>query len=84
MISVIAQERLLGAALGCVFTGIFVLTEHKNIYSSIADAHFQNKAPELREPVYGKASGSDFAHVWNKAVDKTLGRVIESLSSRGW
>ncbi|KAG9445587.1 hypothetical protein H6P81_011715 [Aristolochia fimbriata] len=84
MISIIAQERLLGAALGMVFTGIFVLKEHKNIFGSIADTHRQNNPTELRKHVYGRASGSDFAHVWNKAVDKTLGPVIESLSSRGW
>ncbi|KAH7542627.1 hypothetical protein FEM48_Zijuj02G0094200 [Ziziphus jujuba var. spinosa] len=39
MISVLAQERLLGAALGCAFTGIVVFEERKSIYRSISDPH---------------------------------------------
>ncbi|KAF3455001.1 hypothetical protein FNV43_RR05449 [Rhamnella rubrinervis] len=38
MISVLAQERLLGAALGCAFTGIVVFEQRKSIYRSISDS----------------------------------------------
>ncbi|RVW97314.1 hypothetical protein CK203_025952 [Vitis vinifera] len=36
------------------------------------------------EPIFGKKSRLEFAHLWNKTVDKTLGPVIAALSSRGW
>ncbi|XP_077210450.1 zinc finger, C3HC4 type family protein [Tasmannia lanceolata] len=80
MISVVAQERLLGAALGCVFTGLIVFEERKSIYSLISS----NQRPQEREPIFRKSTRSDFVHLWNKAVDGTLGPVIASLSSRGW
>ncbi|XWS74278.1 hypothetical protein CRYUN_Cryun02cG0201300 [Craigia yunnanensis] len=41
MISVLAQERLLGAALGCALTGIVVFAQRKRIYESIADHQSQ-------------------------------------------
>ncbi|RVW38751.1 hypothetical protein CK203_074184 [Vitis vinifera] len=39
---------------------------------------------EKTEPIFGKKSRLEFAHLWNKTVDKTLGPVIAALSSRGW
>lgn len=35
------QERLLGAALGTVFTGVLVFQQRKSIYKSIADTQSQ-------------------------------------------
>ncbi|KAB1221670.1 hypothetical protein CJ030_MR2G024021 [Morella rubra] len=85
MISVLAQERLLGAALGSIFVGIVVFEQRKSIYKSISDYQsLPATQSEVREPVFGKRSRSEFAHVWNKAVDRTFGPVIDSLSSRGW
>ncbi|KAM7496731.1 hypothetical protein LguiA_021145 [Lonicera macranthoides] len=87
MISVLAQERLLGAALGSIFMGVLVFEQRKMIYKSIAENHPQFVVPlshQVREPIFGKKTRSEFAHLWNKAVDQTLGPVIESLSSRGW
>ncbi|GKV08284.1 hypothetical protein SLEP1_g19939 [Rubroshorea leprosula] len=37
MISVLAQERLLGAALGSTLAGIVVIEQRKRIYDSISD-----------------------------------------------
>ncbi|GLT65497.1 hypothetical protein SLA2020_379270 [Shorea laevis] len=37
MISVLAQERLLGAALGSALAGIVVIEQRKRIYDSISD-----------------------------------------------
>ncbi|KAL4611069.1 hypothetical protein ACB098_08G080700 [Castanea mollissima] len=81
MVSVLAQERLLGAALGSILTGIVVFEQRRTIYRSISqpDTH-----SHVREPIFGKRSRSELAHLWNKAVDRTFGPVIESLSSRGW
>ncbi|GMP98740.1 hypothetical protein CsSME_00046511 [Camellia sinensis var. sinensis] len=85
MISVLAQERLLGAALGSVFTGIVVLEQRRRIYKSISDTQSQfTTHSQMGEPIFEKRSRLDIAHLWNKAVDQTLGPVIESLSSRGW
>ncbi|CAL5432099.1 unnamed protein product [Camellia sinensis] len=100
MISVLAQERLLGAALGSVFTGIVVLEQRRRIYKSISDTQSQftthsqcvgaflpkekEQKKMMGEPIFEKRSRLDIAHLWNKAVDQTLGPVIESLSSRGW
>ncbi|KAF8397685.1 hypothetical protein HHK36_016606 [Tetracentron sinense] len=93
MISVLAQERLLGAALGSIFTGIIVFEQRKSIYSLISENQSQHiaqyqSAPSsvnlMREPIFGKKFRSEFAHLWNKAVDQTLGPVIASISSRGW
>ncbi|KAI5666251.1 hypothetical protein M9H77_16104 [Catharanthus roseus] len=85
MISVLAQERLLGAALGTVFTGVLVFQQRKSIYKSIADTQSQLfPQSQLKELVFEKKSGMELAYIWNKAVDKTFRPVIESLSSRGW
>lgn len=39
---------------------------------------------QFKEPVFEKKSGLELAHIWNRAVDKTFGPAIDSLSSRGW
>ncbi|XP_031389422.1 uncharacterized protein LOC116202049 [Punica granatum] len=85
MISVLAQERLLGAALGSALTGIIVFEERKRIYRSISDdqSHGATKS-QVKEPMFGKNSRSELAQLWNRTVDRTLGPIIESLSSRGW
>ena len=41
-------------------------------------------AVQIQKPILEKKSNIDLAHLWNKAVDKTFGTVIASLSSRGW
>ncbi|XP_062172704.1 uncharacterized protein LOC133878199 [Alnus glutinosa] len=85
MVSVLTQERLLGFALGSIFTGIVVFEQRRSIYKSISDTQSQSTTRSLmREPIFGKRSRSEFAHLWNKAVDQTFGPVINSLSSRGW
>ncbi|KAI3461436.1 hypothetical protein Pfo_018099 [Paulownia fortunei] len=79
MISVLAQERLLGAALGSILTGVVIFEQRKSIYKSISQSE-----PLPIEPIFGRKSRQEFAHLWNKSVDKTFGLLIESLSSRGW
>ncbi|XP_031247335.1 uncharacterized protein LOC116105055 isoform X2 [Pistacia vera] len=79
MISVLAQERLLGAVLGSVVTGLIVFEQRKRIYESIADDQSQT-----REPIFAKKTRSEFAQLWNKTVDQTFGPVIATLSSRKW
>jgi len=39
---------------------------------------------QVREPIFGKKTRSEFAHTWNKTVDQTFGPLIKFLSSRGW
>ncbi|KAK9279873.1 hypothetical protein L1049_013556 [Liquidambar formosana] len=41
MISILAQERLLGAALGSIFTGVVVFEQRRHIYGSISDNESQ-------------------------------------------
>ncbi|XWS74279.1 hypothetical protein CRYUN_Cryun02cG0201300 [Craigia yunnanensis] len=85
MISVLAQERLLGAALGCALTGIVVFAQRKRIYESIADHQSQLASQsQMKEPILGKKSRSEFAILWNKTVDQIFVPVIESISSRRW
>ncbi|KAM5584129.1 hypothetical protein ABKV19_003810 [Rosa sericea] len=85
MISVLAQERLLGAALGSILTGIVVFEQRRSIYNSISGTQPESVArSQMREPIFGRKSRSEFAHLWNKAVDQTFRPVIESLSSSGW
>ncbi|KAJ8551883.1 hypothetical protein K7X08_028326 [Anisodus acutangulus] len=79
MISILTQERLLGAALGSVLTGVVVLEQRKNIYKSISENQSQTTVH-----IPQKESGIEFAHLWNKAVDQALGPVIKSLGTRGW
>ncbi|EEC67186.1 hypothetical protein OsI_34059 [Oryza sativa Indica Group] len=88
MISILAQERLLGFALGSVSMGGFVLHQRRAIYRSLADADaaaapspFSSYQPsETRS----RTSSTELAHVWNRGVDETLGRLVAYLSSRGW
>lgn len=85
MISILARERLLGAALGGALAGAVVLEERKRIYRSISDDRSRLAAQAQKsELIFGKEFRSELAHLWNKSVDRTLGPVIEYLSSRGW
>ncbi|KAL5716948.1 hypothetical protein ACHQM5_010047 [Ranunculus cassubicifolius] len=85
MISVIAQERLLGFALGNVFTGLLIFEERNNIYRFISSANHLD-AQRVAPTMFGNKSQQqlELSHLWNKAVDQTLGPVIAALSSRGW
>ncbi|KAK4286451.1 hypothetical protein QN277_003006 [Acacia crassicarpa] len=85
MISILAQERLLGATLGVLFTGAIVFEERRLIYNSISNTQSQSlHHTPVGEPIFGKKSRSELAHSWNKAVDQAFGPLIKSLSSRGW
>ncbi|XP_044476484.1 uncharacterized protein LOC123204020 [Mangifera indica] len=85
MISILVQERLLGALLGCAATGVIVFEQRKRIYKSIADDQSQfGSNSKTREPIFAKKTHTEFAHIWNKTVDQTFGPVIASLSSRKW
>ncbi|XP_052184662.1 uncharacterized protein LOC127796528 isoform X2 [Diospyros lotus] len=84
MISVLAQERLLGTALGSTFAAMVVFEQRRSIYRSISESQSQFSPQPQIGPIIEKRSHLDFAHLWNKAVDQTLGPIIESLSSRGW
>ncbi|XP_021887027.1 uncharacterized protein LOC110806460 [Carica papaya] len=85
MISILAQERLLGAALGSAFAGIVVFEQRKRIYESISDSQPQVAAKsQRREAILGESFRSEIACLWNRTVDQTLGPVIASLSSRRW
>ncbi|PSR95190.1 Ribonuclease [Actinidia chinensis var. chinensis] len=85
MISILAQERLLGAALGSVFAAAVVYEQRNMIYNSISESQsLISPQSQVREPFVKTKSRLDLGHLWNKAVDQTLGPVIESLSSRGW
>lgn len=81
MISVLAQERLLGAALGSILTGAVIFEQRRSIYKSIYHSEPQ---PTPTEPIFGRKARQEFAHIWNKSVDNTFGPAIEYLSSRGW
>ncbi|KAK7257712.1 hypothetical protein RIF29_31882 [Crotalaria pallida] len=84
MISLLTQERLLGASLGVVLTGVVALEHRRYIHSSISNNTLHHSQSQVREPIFGKKSRSEFAHLWNKTVDQTFGPLIKSLSSRGW
>ncbi|KAI4383802.1 hypothetical protein MLD38_009600 [Melastoma candidum] len=85
MISVLAQERVLGAALGSALAGFVVFQERKSIYASISEDRSRvSPRNQIQEPLLGKSSRSELAQMWNQAVDKTFGPVIEYLSSHGW
>ncbi|XP_008785292.1 uncharacterized protein LOC103703972 [Phoenix dactylifera] len=81
MISILVQERLLGAVLGSAFVGALVFEQRRGIYRSLSDN--ASVRYELQEHIFQKNS-SDLAHLWNKAVDETLGPVVAYLSSRRW
>ncbi|PON76808.1 zinc finger, C3HC4 type family protein [Parasponia andersonii] len=85
MISVLAQERLLGATLGSLFAAIVVFEQRKSIYKSISDTQPQLSSQfQVGEPIFGKKTRAELAHLWNKGVDQAFGPVIQYLSSRGW
>ncbi|XP_071734862.1 uncharacterized protein [Rutidosis leptorrhynchoides] len=75
MISILAQERLLGAALGSLFSGVVIFEQRRDIYKTIAPKQSQIKSPIPRKKF-------EFAHYWNKSVDQIFGPAIEALSSR--
>ncbi|CAL0334043.1 unnamed protein product [Lupinus luteus] len=77
----VGKERLRGATLGAILTGIVLLEQRKYIHSSISNSQSHS---QVREPIFGKKTRSELAHSWNKAVDETFGPLIKSLSSRGW
>ncbi|GAA0151786.1 hypothetical protein LIER_10430 [Lithospermum erythrorhizon] len=85
MISILAQERLLGAALGSSLIGVVVFEQRRTIYNSISEFHSQfSPQSKITEPVISKKPRLELGHLWNQAVDQTLGSLIKSLSSRGW
>ncbi|XP_062091451.1 uncharacterized protein LOC133797540 [Humulus lupulus] len=85
MISVLAQERLLGATLGSILTGIVVFEQRRKIYRSISDTQPQLSSQfQVGEPIFGKETRSELARMWNKGVDQAFGPAIHHLSSRGW
>ncbi|XP_065865302.1 uncharacterized protein [Euphorbia lathyris] len=83
MISILAQERLLGAAMGSACVGFIVFEQRRRIYDSIsAYPSNSNAQSQFKEPIFGKEFRSQFALMWNKAVDETFSTVISSLTSR--
>ncbi|XP_012064824.1 uncharacterized protein LOC105628095 [Jatropha curcas] len=83
MISILAQERLLGAAMGSAFVGFIVFQQRRRIYESISADHSQfDVQSQLREPIFGKQFRSQFQLLWNKAVDQTFGPLVASVNSR--
>ncbi|KAJ4971012.1 hypothetical protein NE237_004111 [Protea cynaroides] len=55
MISVLTQERLLGAALGSIFSGIIVFKQRKSIYSLISEnKSHQERHPQMQDPKFGR------------------------------
>ncbi|WCJ41026.1 hypothetical protein M5689_021917 [Euphorbia peplus] len=79
MISILAQERLLGAAMGSACVGFIVFEQRRRIYDSISSSAAKS---QFQEPIFGKEFRSRFALMWNKAVDETFSTVISSLTSR--
>jgi hypothetical protein len=41
-------------------------------------------AMQVPEPLFNKRTRAELGHAWNVGVDKSLGALIASLSSRGW
>ncbi|KAJ3680236.1 hypothetical protein LUZ60_016514 [Juncus effusus] len=81
MISILAQERLLGATLGAVFGGGVVFHQRRQIYKSLRENDSSSYEPVK---ITSEKTSLNVAHAWNKGVDLTLGRFVEFLSSRGW
>ncbi|VFQ98092.1 unnamed protein product [Cuscuta campestris] len=85
MISILSQERLLGAALGSAVTAVVVFEQRRSIYKTISDTQSQLFPHSQRQkPISVKEPRVEVAHLWNKAVDQVMGSVIKSVSSRGW
>ncbi|CAN1171911.1 hypothetical protein LINPERHAP2_LOCUS29853 [Linum perenne] len=82
MLSILAQERLLGFALGGAVTGFVVFEQRRRIRESIAAYQSPSDAQnQMKDPIFGKPFRSEFALLWNKAVDQTFGPLVSSLSS---
>ncbi|KAG2308465.1 hypothetical protein Bca52824_028213 [Brassica carinata] len=81
MISILAQERLLGATLGSALTGFVVLEQRKLIHQSLSHPKSQS---QVRDAMFGKKYRMEFASLWNKAVDQTFEPAIQYLCSRKW
>ncbi|CAH2060284.1 unnamed protein product [Thlaspi arvense] len=85
MISILAQERLLGATLGSALAGFLILEQRKLIHESVADRKSQSvDQSQVRDGIFGEKYRMEFAALWNKAVDQTFEPAIEYLSSRKW
>ncbi|CAA7390441.1 unnamed protein product [Spirodela intermedia] len=84
MISLIAQERLLGFALGGAFVGVTVLEQRRAIRRSIPAQNLAPASPEPNPLLSRKKLDVDMVNLWNKAVDRSLAPLIAALSSRGW
>ncbi|CAI0397801.1 unnamed protein product [Linum tenue] len=82
MLSILAQERLLGFALGGAFTGFVVFEQRRRIHDSISAYQSPSDAQkQLKEPILGKQFRSESALLWNKAVDQAFGLLVSALSS---
>jgi len=91
MVSILVQDRILGAAMGAAFGTGVVLYQQALIYRSTAQAieFISGKPPvvppsKVPEPLFNKRTRAELGHAWNVGVDKSLGALIASLSSRGW
>ncbi|XP_031484341.1 uncharacterized protein LOC116253579 [Nymphaea colorata] len=86
MVSVIAQERLLGAALGGVMAAAITFEERKCIYRSVStnQKHVATQSQEITGTLSTRNPCSRLASLWNATIDGSLGPVIRFLSSRGW
>ncbi|KMZ58217.1 hypothetical protein ZOSMA_79G00600 [Zostera marina] len=86
MISLVAQERLLGATLGSVLMGGVILEQRRGIHRSLSDSQYNtaSKSQHFVIPSSRSLSRPDLAHLWNKTVDETLGPAIKCLSAHGW
>ncbi|CAA7017790.1 unnamed protein product [Microthlaspi erraticum] len=86
MISILAQERLLGATLGSALTGFVILEQRKRIHESVADPKSQSldQSQVVRDRIFGKKYRTEFESLWNKAVNQTFEPAIAYLSSRKW
>ncbi|ESQ51321.1 hypothetical protein EUTSA_v10017488mg [Eutrema salsugineum] len=86
MISILTQERLLGATLGSALTAFVVLEQRKLIHESVSDRQKSQSLDQsqVRDRIFGKKYRMEFASLWNKAVDQTFEPAIEYLSSRKW
>lgn len=91
MVSILAQERILGAAMGAAFGTGVILYQQTLLYRSTAQAIelISGKPPlisppKVPEPLFNKRTRAELAHAWNVGIDKSLGALIASLSSRGW
>ncbi|XP_027909294.1 uncharacterized protein LOC114168607 isoform X2 [Vigna unguiculata] len=66
MISILTQERLLGASLGVVLTGVVVFEQRRYIYSSISQNQSQLSLSTRSENLYLEKN-----HVLNLLISGT-------------